>query len=116
MNNSILKGSILVALGASSYGMLTTFVKMAYAEGYTSYEITFSQMLLGLIGLIIINLLFVREKQVYTEETKTKSILKLMAGNFFGINKYLLLYLRKIYSSIHWDRSFNAKCMDGSFV
>ncbi len=86
MNNSILKGSILVALGASSYGMLTTFVKMAYAEGYTSYEITFSQMLLGLIGLIIINLLFVREKQVYTEETKTKSILKLMAaGTSLGL-------------------------------
>jgi len=86
MNNSILKGSILVALGASSYGMLTTFVKMAYAEGYTSYEITFSQMLLGLIGLIIINLLFVREKQVYTEETETKSILKLMAaGTSLGL-------------------------------
>lgn len=86
MNNSILKGSVLVALGASSYGMLTTFVKMAYAEGYTSYEITFSQMLLGLIGLIIINLLFVREKQVYTEETKTKSILKLMAaGTSLGL-------------------------------
>ncbi|TVZ26218.1 threonine/homoserine efflux transporter RhtA [Gillisia sp. Hel_I_86] len=86
MNNSVLKGSLLVALGASSYGMLTTFVKMAYAEGYTSYEITFSQMLLGLIGLIIINFLFVKEKQSYTTETKTKSILKLMAaGTSLGL-------------------------------
>jgi drug/metabolite transporter (DMT)-like permease len=86
MNNSILKGSLLVALGASSYGMLTTFVKMAYAEGYTSYEITFSQMLLGLIGLIIINFLFVKEKQSYIEETKIKSILKLMAaGTSLGL-------------------------------
>lgn len=86
MNNSILKGSLLVALGASSYGMLTTFVKMAYEEGYTSYEITFSQMLLGLIGLIIINFLFVKEKQNYIEETKTKSILKLMAaGTSLGL-------------------------------
>lgn len=86
MNNSVLKGSLLVALGASSYGMLTTFVKMAYAEGYTSYEITFSQMLLGLIGLIIINFLFVKEKQNYIEETKTKSILKLMAaGTSLGL-------------------------------
>lgn len=66
--------------------MLTTFVKMAYAEGYTSYEITFSQMLLGLIGLIIINFLFVKEKQNYVEETKTKSILKLMAaGTSLGL-------------------------------
>tara|TARA_R100000935_G_scaffold58229_1_gene94475 strand:+ start:1264 stop:2154 length:891 start_codon:yes stop_codon:yes gene_type:complete len=86
MNNSILKGSLLVALGASSYGMLTTFVKMAYTEGYTSYEITFSQMLLGLIGLIIINLIFVKEKQSYLEQTKTKSILKLMAaGTSLGL-------------------------------
>ena len=60
MNNSVLKGSLFVALGAASYGMLTTFVKMAYAEGYTSYEITFSQMFLGLLGLLIINLLFVK--------------------------------------------------------
>ena len=59
---------------------------MAYAEGYTSYEITFSQMLLGLIGLIIINFLFVKEKQSYTTETKTKSILKLMAaGTSLGL-------------------------------
>ncbi len=86
MNNSILKGSILVALGASSYGMLTTFVKMAYAEGYTAYEVTFSQMLLGLIGLIILNFLFVKEKQNYIEDTKTKSILKLMAaGTSLGL-------------------------------
>lgn len=86
MNNPVLKGSILVAIGASSYGMLTTFVKMAYAEGYTSYEITFSQMLLGLLGLIIINLLFVKEKQNYKQENKTKSILKLMvAGTSLGL-------------------------------
>lgn len=86
MNNPVLKGSILVAIGASSYGMLTTFVKIAYAEGYTSYEITFSQMLLGLLGLILINLLFVKEKQNYKAETKTKSILKLMlAGTSLGL-------------------------------
>lgn len=86
MNNSIIKGSLYVALGASSYGMLTTFVKMAYAEGYTAYEITFSQMLLGLIGIIILNFLFVKEKQNYVEDTKTKSILKLMAaGTSLGL-------------------------------
>ena len=96
MNNSILKGSILVALGASSYGMLTTFVKMAYAEGYTSYEITFSQMLLGLIGLIIINFLFVKEKQNYIEETKTKSILKLMAaGTSLGLTSIFYYFAVK---------------------
>jgi drug/metabolite transporter (DMT)-like permease len=96
MNNSILKGSLLVALGASSYGMLTTFVKMAYAEGYTSYEITFSQMILGLIGLIIINFLFVKEKQNYIKETKTKSILKLMAaGTSLGLTSIFYYFAVK---------------------
>ncbi len=96
MNNSVLKGSLLVALGASSYGMLTTFVKMAYAEGYTSYEITFSQMLLGLIGLIILNLIFVKEKQSYLEQTKTKSILKLMAaGTSLGLTSIFYYFAVK---------------------
>lgn len=86
MNNPILKGSLMVALGASSYGMLTTFVKIAYAEGFTSYEITFSQMILGLLGLIIINLLFVKRKETAPTEPKLKSILKLMAaGTSLGL-------------------------------
>lgn len=86
MNNSVLKGSLMVALGAASYGMLTTFVKMAYKEGFTSYEITFSQMLLGLTGLLLINILFVKGKSAPSEEPKRKSILKLMAaGTSLGL-------------------------------
>jgi len=86
MNNSIVKGSLLVALGASSYGMLTTFVKMAYAEGFTSYEIIFSQMILGMIGLVLINLLFVKGKSTSQIEPKSKSILKLIAaGTSLGL-------------------------------
>jgi len=34
-NNNVLKGVFLVGFGATSYGMLATFVKMAYNEGYT---------------------------------------------------------------------------------
>ena len=86
MNNSVFKGSLLVAMGAASYGMLTTFVKMAYAEGFTSYEITFSQMFLGLIGLLNINLLFVKNKKTKSSNPQTKSILKLMAaGTSLGL-------------------------------
>ena len=76
----------MVALGASSYGMLTTFVKMAYAEGFTSYEIIFSQMIVGMIGLVLINLLFVKGKSTSQFEPKAKSILKLMAaGTSLGL-------------------------------
>jgi hypothetical protein len=35
-----LKGVFLVAFGATSYGMLATFKKMAYNEGYTTAEVT----------------------------------------------------------------------------
>ena len=38
--NSVLKGVFLVAIGATSYGMLATFVKIAYGEGFTTAEVT----------------------------------------------------------------------------
>jgi len=44
-----------VGIGASIYGMLATFVKLAYQDGYTTSEVTTSQFVLGLIGLLILN-------------------------------------------------------------
>ena len=54
--NNVLKGVFLVALGATSYGMLATFVKIAYGEGYTTAEVTTSQFIYGIIGILILNL------------------------------------------------------------
>lgn len=60
-NSSTLRGALLVALGASSYGMLATFVKMAYHDTgisglpFTAAEVTISQFTLGLIGISLIN-------------------------------------------------------------
>ncbi|MBC7440604.1 MAG: EamA family transporter [Flavobacterium sp.] len=54
-NNSVLKGVFFVALGATSYGMLATFVKMAYNENYTTAEVTTSQFVYGLLGLLLSN-------------------------------------------------------------
>jgi drug/metabolite transporter (DMT)-like permease len=56
IQNKTLKGVILVALGASSYGMLATFVKMAYQEGYTTAEVSGSQFTLGLLGVLLLNI------------------------------------------------------------
>jgi len=56
LENKFLKGVLLVGLGATSYGMLATFVKMAYGEGYTTAEVTSSQFILGIIGILLINL------------------------------------------------------------
>jgi drug/metabolite transporter (DMT)-like permease len=55
MKKNILKGVVFVGIGASIYGMLATFVKLAYQEGYTTSEVTTSQFVLGLIGLLILN-------------------------------------------------------------
>lgn len=53
--NKVLRGVVLVGLGATSYGMLATFVKLAYQENYTTAEVTSSQFILGILGILIIN-------------------------------------------------------------
>ncbi|MXN92031.1 EamA family transporter [Flavobacterium sp. Sd200] len=52
--NNVFQGVVYVGLGAASYGMLATFVKLAYTEGYSTAEVTASQILLGLLGMFII--------------------------------------------------------------
>lgn len=52
---NILKGVLFVGIGASIYGMLATFVKLAYQDGYTTSEVTTSQFLLGIVGLLVLN-------------------------------------------------------------
>lgn len=54
IKNNVLKGVVYVGFGAASYGMLATFVKLAYTEGYTTAEVTASQILLGLLGMFLI--------------------------------------------------------------
>jgi hypothetical protein len=71
MKNNILKGSIFIALGASSYGMLATFVKMAYSEGFTTAEVTISQFILGFAGLFILNM-FRKRQPVSGTKTSAK--------------------------------------------
>lgn len=86
MKNSIIKGSILVALGSSSYGMLATFVKIAYKEHYTTAEVTISQFTLGVIGLLILILFSKKQPTAPTTAPKWKSIVKLMvAGTSMGL-------------------------------
>jgi drug/metabolite transporter (DMT)-like permease len=86
MKNNIIKGSILVALGSSSYGMLATFVKMAYKEHYTTAEVTISQFTLGVIGLLLLSLFSRNKPEAIDAAPKWKSITKLMvAGTSMGL-------------------------------
>ncbi|WP_415581293.1 DMT family transporter [Flavobacterium longum] len=60
-NNSILKGVILVGLGATSYGCLATFVKLAYddtgitGKPFSPAEVISAQFILGIAAMLIIN-------------------------------------------------------------
>ena len=86
MKNNVLKGSLFVFIGASSYGMLATFVIMAYRDGYSTAEVTISQFSLGVIGLFILTLFQKREPQAAIKTPATKGIFKLiLAGSSLGL-------------------------------
>lgn len=51
------RGIVLVFLGACSFGVLSTFVKLAYKEGFTLGDVTGAQVLFGLVVLWTIVLL-----------------------------------------------------------
>jgi drug/metabolite transporter (DMT)-like permease len=86
MKKQILQGSLLVALGAACYGLLATFVKLAYQDHFTIAEITVSQFIIGIIGLLILNL-FVKKKEKNNASPSNKTnILKLvLAGTSLGL-------------------------------
>jgi drug/metabolite transporter (DMT)-like permease len=85
VKNSI-KGLVLVALGATSYGMLATFVKLAYKEGFTTAEVTSSQFIYGIIGVLFINLFQRIKNKNSATKANSKNILHLMiAGTSMGM-------------------------------
>ena len=95
-NKNLTKGVLLVGLGASAYGMLATFVKLAYQEGFTTAEVTTSQFVLGLLGLIIIN--FFNRKKL--QKVKKGDFSKLLIfGSSMGFTS-LFYYLSVQYINV----------------
>lgn len=47
----MLKGIVFVLIGAASYGVLATIVKLSYHQGYDVSEVTFAQYTVGFIAL-----------------------------------------------------------------
>jgi drug/metabolite transporter (DMT)-like permease len=86
IKNNVLKGVFLVGLGATTYGMLATFVKMAYTENYTTAEVTTSQFILGIIGILLINLFQKIKNKNTTKKASSRNIFQLMlAGTSLGM-------------------------------
>ena len=83
VENKLLKGILYVGLGASSYGMLATFVKLAYSDTgitgtpYTPAEIIASQFTIGIVVLLLINL--------YRKTTRKEAPIKISKRHIFQL-------------------------------
>lgn len=90
--NNILKGVFLVGLGATSYGMLATFVKLAYsAKGntglpFTPAEVICSQFVIGIAVILLLNAFQkMNKKDQVVKATKSNIIALMVAGTSTGL-------------------------------
>lgn len=75
--NNLLIGIIFIVLGSSSYGMLSTFVKLAYKQNFTTAEVTAAQF--GW-GALIVSLMAYFQKNKGPKATSTDIKNLMIAG------------------------------------
>ncbi len=85
--NVNLKGVIYIAIGACSYGVLATFVKVANNGGIGTAGLAFSQYLFGALVLTVLSLLFSNKStESLPEKSKKYPKLRLIFfGTFLGL-------------------------------
>lgn len=74
----MIRGIVLVFIGACSFGVLSTFVKFAYADGFTLGDVTGVQVLFGLLTLWVLFFIrgvFTKRKIDFSLKSAWKSIL-----------------------------------------
>ncbi|SIS76939.1 Threonine/homoserine efflux transporter RhtA [Kaistella chaponensis] len=97
---SIFKGVLFVAMGASIFGMLATFVKLSYRDGFTTSEVTTAQFVLGLLGLLILNGIQTKTAKKNLAKPTAKEVRILMlAGTSLGCTS-LFYYLSVQYINV----------------
>ncbi|WP_300486159.1 DMT family transporter [Flavobacterium sp.] len=82
----MIKHVLIVALGAISYGMLASFAKIAYSQGYTAGEITLAQAFLGALllwGIVLFRRLTNRSTPII------QNWRLLVAGTSIGLSAYI---------------------------
>ncbi len=97
-NTSFSRGVLFILMGASSYGMLSTFVKLAYKQNYTTAEVTLSQFAWGVLALTILGHFFNKSK---SELSKVEKIKLMLAGLSTGLTSvFYYLAVKYITASI----------------
>ena len=79
---------VLVLIGASSYGLLSSFIKMAYDQGYTDGQITPAQMTMG---TLFVWLLILFHKKSWANPFKGPWV-KLGLIGIFGLSLTTVFY------------------------
>ena len=74
-----MKYSLLVFLGAASYGILSTIAKLSYSAGFTASDATSGQMVIGLAMLWTIVFVLERKKRT-VNPTKPEAINLMLMG------------------------------------
>lgn len=88
-----LTASLLVLLGASSYGLLGPFVKMAYDAGFTPQDVTSSQFALA---LLILALMAVIQRKGFGQLTR-RDVSKLSILGVFATGTSVFYYMSLSY-------------------
>lgn len=80
----MLKGILYVLLGAASYGVLATIVKLSYHQGYDVSEVTFAQYSVGLLVLWVLTLLSKKSNTALSTPKKWDVSKLILAGTSLG--------------------------------
>jgi len=85
--NENLKGALYIAIGACSYGVLATFVKVANNEGIGTGGLAFAQYFFGAVVLTVLSYLFSRktEKSLDKSSGKNPKLKLILFGTFLGL-------------------------------
>jgi drug/metabolite transporter (DMT)-like permease len=80
--NGLAIGILFIVLGSSSYGMLSTFVKLAYQHNYTTAEVTMAQFGWGALVLTIMSQF---QKKNSPKPTRSEIVQLMIAGIPVGL-------------------------------
>ena len=95
MNRRITTAVLQVVTGAISFGILGTFVKLAQRDGYDLPAVTFAQVAMGVLLLLIINLFIKKRNHPARAFTKGEKVKVILHGMCVGlISTFYFLSIR----------------------